>query len=301
MSYWQVDDSFLGHHKTVRALRHGAESIQMWMALRQYVATNNSDGVIPDEDIDDLPHAPKNPRRWLRVLVECGKPTADGERGPGLVDAHECGWKLHDYQDHGLSAAEITKRKNAARERKQRWKERRSGTEHERQTGTQPERVPNASRTATECFPIPSHPIPSQIDPEVELPPKDLTGVAREERPEQRSRLTEPAKVPCPADLKLTDKQRQSLITNMVEEWAIDVLTLQFVGKALCSPNDLRPRETWLKCLFTAVSRGWNDPNSRPKPPGATPDARFSPRETASETRIKRLDERAKTLKEQGQ
>jgi hypothetical protein len=58
VTYWQMDDKFLGHHKTIRALRAGAEALQMWLALRNYVAHNETDGEIPDEDIDDLPGAP---------------------------------------------------------------------------------------------------------------------------------------------------------------------------------------------------------------------------------------------------
>jgi hypothetical protein len=134
-----MDDGFLSHHKTVRAIRKGADALQMWMALRTYVAVNTTDGDIPDEDIDDLPGAPKNPRRWLTVLVECGKPLPGGGRGAGLVDPIDGGWKLHNYDRHGLSAAEVERRKDAARERKKKWAERTSGTRSETRDGTHPE------------------------------------------------------------------------------------------------------------------------------------------------------------------
>lgn len=215
MSYWQVDDSFLGHHKTVRALRSGAEALQMWCALRHYVAVNNTDGVIPDEDINDLPHAPKSPRKWLRVLVECGKPMGDGERGDGLVDPHAAGWRLHDYQDHGLSSTEILKRKEDARERKRRWKE--------RQSGTHTEHVPNASRTTNERPPIPSHPIPSPSQegttPSGDAAAKDLTGSARGEAPAEQRQL--PRLTNLQDSLKVPIGQRAELLeqNRHLAEW----------------------------------------------------------------------------------
>lgn len=177
MSYWQMDDAFLGHHKTVRALRMGAESLQMWIALRTYVAVNTTDGDVPDEDIDDLPHAPKNPRKWLAVLVECGQPLHGGGRGAGLVDKTENGWRLHNYERHGLSADEIEKRKEAARERKKRWRGNASGTRSETRDG----RVPGASggtggERGTDAppfpFPIPS-PSPNPEEKKIPLPPSE--------------------------------------------------------------------------------------------------------------------------------
>lgn len=181
MSYWQMDDGFLGHHKTVRAIRKGPEALQMWVALRTYVAKNTTNGTVPDEDIDDLPQAPKNPRKWLQVLVECGKPVGGGIRAPGLVDPICDGqWKLHNYERHGLPADEIQRRKEAARERKKKWHEKRSGTEPERR----PERVPNAfpTRQGTTSEMIqgtrsgrgknaPPFPSPSPTPGEEDLPP----------------------------------------------------------------------------------------------------------------------------------
>ena len=179
MAYWQMDDGFLGHHKTKRAIRKGPDALVMWVALRTYVAVNTTDGVIFDEDIDDLPHAPKNPRKWLKVLHECGEPLAGGARGPGLVDRIDGGWRLHNYDRHGLSPEEIERRRAAARERKRKWLENRNGTASERRSERVPERtpervpddVPNASVTdSTRAHePIPS-PTPGE-DPPTPLPP----------------------------------------------------------------------------------------------------------------------------------
>jgi hypothetical protein len=123
LTYYQMDDGFLNHHKTKRALRAGAEALQMWLALRSYVALNESDGVIPDEDIDDLDNAPAEPRKWLEVLVNCGKPLAGDKRGAGLVDKHATGWVLHNYKKYGLTKKQIQERREAAKERQRRWRE----------------------------------------------------------------------------------------------------------------------------------------------------------------------------------
>jgi len=126
MTRWAMDDQFLGHHKTKRAMRVGLEALLMWFALRTYVSINLTDGFIPDEDIDDLPHAPKSPRRWLQVLVECGKPLPDGSRGPGLVDQVVNGWMLHDYEHHGELKNVIDARRASNRDRQKNLRERKS-------------------------------------------------------------------------------------------------------------------------------------------------------------------------------
>lgn len=157
MSYWEMDDGFLGHHKTRRAVREGWEALGMWTALRTYVAQYLTDGFIPDEEIDTLPNAPRNPRRWLDVLVRCGKPGSDGSRGAGLVDRVAGGFMLHDYSDHGLPAAEIRKRKADAAARQKRWRDSKNKAKTECVTRyeTQTQRVSNAP---------PSHPIPYDLD-----------------------------------------------------------------------------------------------------------------------------------------
>lgn len=160
MSFFQIDDKFLGHHKTKRALRKGAEALQMWLALRTYVATNETDGFIPDEDIDDLSGAPRSPRKWLRVLVECGKPLTGGGRGAGLVDPVENGWRLHNYGKHGLTREQIEARRKATRERVERWRNKTHGNA----TSNAPKvDVSNASGNAVTNG-SPSHPIPSHKD-----------------------------------------------------------------------------------------------------------------------------------------
>src|SRR5512147_983647 len=94
----------------------------MWLAMRTYVAINNTGGFIPDEDLDDLNGKPGTPRKWVAVLVNCGKPLPNGGRGAGLVDEVPGGWELHDYSDHGLSPEEIEHKRKLSRDRQRRWR-----------------------------------------------------------------------------------------------------------------------------------------------------------------------------------
>ncbi len=74
---------------------------------------------------------------------------------------------------------------------------------------------------------------------------------------------------PCPADLKLTDGQRKTLESSMIPGWAIDEITSAFVAKYQADQADRRTLVVWRKCLSTAVSSTWNDPNKRPRKPEA--------------------------------
>jgi len=208
MTYWEMDDAFIGHHKTRRAVRSGWEALGMWLALRTYVALHLTDGFIPDEEIDELPSAPKAPRKWLKVLVECGRPERDGTRGPGLLDPVDGGWMLHDYGDHALSADEIRRRRDYARDRKCKQRQRDKGGVVTRPvTRDMPEQSHNPSRVTAA---IPSHPIRDQILPDThtprpdrsepdEAPPETCVGVRR---------FAESFESECPKTVEYTDKNR---------------------------------------------------------------------------------------------
>jgi hypothetical protein len=162
VSRFEIDDQFLCHHKTKRALRKGPESLQMWLAFRTYSAINNSDGIVPDEDIDDLDGAPKNPRKWLAILIECGRPLPGGTRGPGLIEQIDGGFRLHDYRDHGLSPEEVERRRELSRDRQRRWRDARVGVTNASRNGVTP-CVTNASGDTPD--PIRSEEIRSDLDP----------------------------------------------------------------------------------------------------------------------------------------
>jgi hypothetical protein len=98
--------------------------------------------------------------------VECGKPQPGGTRLAGLVDPCPCGWKMHNYEKHGLTRQQIEHARKKAKERKDRYRDRQDGTGEERRS----ESVPDGDGTEDEQGPrgyaparaLPSHPLPSQ-------------------------------------------------------------------------------------------------------------------------------------------
>lgn len=119
-----IKEEFLGSIKTKRAIKlGGSDSVVLWLALKGYVSAGNTGGFIPTEAIPDLDGVPKNWRKAMRSLVECGKLKPDGTRGPGLVHEVEHGYQLHDYEDHGTPVEVEEERRRKAREQKRRRRE----------------------------------------------------------------------------------------------------------------------------------------------------------------------------------
>lgn len=120
-----VKEEFVGGDKWARAVKlGGSDAIVMWLALKCYASRHAStEGFVPDESLDDLPGAPRKPRKALEALVECGLLGPDGTRGAGLVDLVPGGWQLHDYLDHSATPEEIELRREKARDKKRRYRE----------------------------------------------------------------------------------------------------------------------------------------------------------------------------------
>lgn len=114
-----VKEEFLTEDKTKQAIKKGGcEAVVMWLAIKGYVARKNSGGFVPDEAIDTLPGAPRNPRKALQALIDCGLRDSTGKVGSGLVDPHPFGWMLHDYEDHGTLVEVEQERRDKARAQK---------------------------------------------------------------------------------------------------------------------------------------------------------------------------------------
>lgn len=111
MSWIELDDGILDHPKFIRAVRLGGEGIIfLWLGLRAYCAKNLTDGIIPEDMLDEV----RGPRgkareRMLQVLVEVGLLEREGESGPVV---------MHDYLDWSSSRDEVLDRREKARERK---------------------------------------------------------------------------------------------------------------------------------------------------------------------------------------
>lgn len=134
-----IKEEFVGGEKYRRAVKlGGSDAIVMWLALKCYASQHpRTVGFIPDEDVSDLPGAPKRARKALEALVACGRLLPDGGRSAGLVEAREGGWQLHDYLDHSASPEELELRRERERVKKQRQRaEHRQQLEQLREIGS---------------------------------------------------------------------------------------------------------------------------------------------------------------------
>jgi hypothetical protein len=119
-----VKEEFVGGEKWRRAIKlGGSDTIAMWLAMKCYCSRFPTEGFVPDEDLSGLPGAPRRARKALEALVACGRLLPAGERGPGLVEAVEGGWRLHDYLDHSASPEELELGRAKARLKKQQWRD----------------------------------------------------------------------------------------------------------------------------------------------------------------------------------
>jgi hypothetical protein len=74
-----------------------------------------------------------------------------------------------------------------------------------------------------------------------------------------------PGDVPCPSDLKLSPSQVSTLSIGIgIEQWAIDLMTTEFISSSQADPTDKRPLVAWSKCLSKAITGNWNS-GKRPK------------------------------------
>lgn len=277
-----VKEEFLNEEKTKRAIKlGGGDAILMWLAIKSYVSRKNSAGFVPDEAIDDLQGAPKNPRKALKVLVDCGLRGTNGKHGAGLVDKHEFGWMLHDYDDHGTPQEVEAERREKARQQKANRRAQLAAEAAARKAlsaGLSADKTPDTTEdTIPDCPPdkvadsTPDAPrAGARTSARVRAPQPSPAQPKEEQQQSQPESGVMPAgKIPCPRDLRLTPDQRSTLEGSFIPGWAIDHITTKFVSKHGADPSDRRPLVGWLKCLSTAICGDWNDSSKRPRKPDA--------------------------------
>ena len=120
-----IKEEFIGGEKFRRAVKlGGSDAIVMWLALKCYCSQHpDTEGFVPAEELAELPGAPRKASKALQALIECGRLLPRGERGAGLVEPTEGGWKMHDYADHAPAPEETELRREKARLRQQAHRE----------------------------------------------------------------------------------------------------------------------------------------------------------------------------------
>lgn len=162
MKWFAVDTRLLTHAKMRKAMAQNRGALEMWLAMRGYVAEHETDGSVPDTCIEILGGAPRDRRRALVALVDHG---LIEEASPGE-------WRFHDFDDHAKEAGAVRARREADRLRKQRSRGRSRG-----QSADSPQDV----RTDSARIPLGFRGL--DVDREEEIPeredPKDLSGLPR--------------------------------------------------------------------------------------------------------------------------
>lgn len=130
MPWAKIDDDAPSHPKMFRA---GCEAFGFWVAGNCYCNRRLTDGFIAT---DELPLIfPGMPRSRTLAAVERLVEV-------GLWEREATGWRVHDFLAYNPSREAVRAEREAAKARKNRWKERRSGTRPEQRS----ERAENAVR-----------------------------------------------------------------------------------------------------------------------------------------------------------
>lgn len=105
MAWVRVDDSFPDHAKALKA----REAIALWLEGLCYANRHLTDGVLPTHVVAAM-RLTRNPIKAAGVLVEAG-----------LWEVCEGGWRIHDYHDHYLTAAEVREKRREDSKRKRHY------------------------------------------------------------------------------------------------------------------------------------------------------------------------------------
>lgn len=276
MSFWlRVDPGRPRHPKWANL---SDEEYRFADELLCWGAEHETD-VIPSRVLFKLAGSPRRGKRLAKALVEAGGAmplTADGSTRHGILEPMEVGWRIHDAQQYWPPAAQIEasavaareelsrKRAEAGRRGGQRSVEARReahGSAMPKQTAKQPEANSEATRGPSPTPPPLQN--GNENDQAAAVDPKPSRHFARVREDEQQP----PRRIACPSPVDILDaKQRSTLVTGLIPEWAIDALLLKFCAK-YADGSKLMAREQWSRAAVTAVTSDWNDPNKRPKQP----------------------------------
>ena len=130
MPWAKIDDDAPSHPKMFRA---GLEAFGLWVAGNCYCNHRLTDGFIASDDLALL-----FPGTHLQRLRRCADKLVEAR----LWEIVDGGWQVHDFHEYNASADQVKAERQAAKERKDRWRERRGnavprrgGTPQERRSG----------------------------------------------------------------------------------------------------------------------------------------------------------------------
>lgn len=141
MVWLRFDDQFPIHRK-VSGLSDAA--FRLHVSAIFWCARNLTDGVVPEEDLDDVSARVRTPQRFVPELVK-----------RGVWEPVENGWQIHDYLDFQWSKIRVEQERRKSADRQKKFRE-----SHSRSSGRS-NAVTNAVDNAT---PVPSSPEGTRTD-----------------------------------------------------------------------------------------------------------------------------------------
>lgn len=214
MAWARFDDMFPWSRK-VRRMSDAAFRLHVSGIVA--CARDLTDGVLTQDDLDDLPPMRGLPKR-LEELVKSDAWHVKGHRCHGCVQPPAGGWVIHDYLDYNPTKADVEAEKAAARERQRRRRLARAGVTDG------PDVTPDVTRdvhresqgvSQTPPLPDPSPPVPTRPDPDVSAQVSGgghQSDARADAPPPQRCGEAHPSAQACSrcGDLRKADKQAET-------------------------------------------------------------------------------------------
>lgn len=151
MTWLRIDDGMVDHRKWAALEsdpRTWSECLAVWVALASYCARVSSDGFVEDARLSRLTPLGAKARGRCDDLVRVG-----------LMVREEGGFRFHGWLEYQPSAAEVTRDREAARERQRRARE---AAKSHRMSRRDIDRDSRSTEGVSHGPPVPSRPVPSQ-------------------------------------------------------------------------------------------------------------------------------------------
>jgi hypothetical protein len=151
MTWLRIDDGMVDHRKWAALEgdpRTWAECLAVWVALGCYCARVSSDGFVEDARVARLTPLGAKARQRCDDLVRVG-----------LMVREEGGYRFHGWLEYQPSAADVTRDREAARERQRKA---RDAAKSHRMSRRDIDRDSQSTEGVSHGPPVPSRPVPSQ-------------------------------------------------------------------------------------------------------------------------------------------
>lgn len=161
---WLKKDDRFPEHRKIRRLSDGA--YRLHDTAMHFAAHDETDGHIGPDDIDDMIHG-RRLSRHIPNLVAIGLWHERGHKCDGCPQPRDRdGWVLHDFLDYNMSHEQQEKRRENARIRQQRLRDKRLGIVSDDDDVTDSSRRDSRRDSRRESHdPVPGRTVPGRTGP----------------------------------------------------------------------------------------------------------------------------------------